>query len=174
MLRLSKKADYALISLGYLAEHREHVVSAREIAERCQLPLPLLMNILKVLHQRGILKSSRGASGGYRIASDLAKLSLLELSSILENADGSNGEPSGEMIDKKHFALHGPAQALQYRIVRFMKDVSVADLVLPGRRIDVPLERVGFSTHNINKPPCQCQQHSAATTATTTTILAGE
>src|SRR5215204_2869123 len=132
MLRLSKKADYALISLGYLAEHPEHVVSAREIAERCQLPLPLLMNLLKVLHQRGILKSVRGASGGYRIASDLGKLSLLELSGILENAPAGDGDPrgSGEMFDKKRFALHGPAQALQYRIVRFMKDVTVADLVM--------------------------------------------
>ena len=59
MLRLSRKADYALISLGYLAEHQTHVVSAREIAERCELPLPLLMNILKVLHQRGVLRSVR-------------------------------------------------------------------------------------------------------------------
>jgi Rrf2 family protein len=134
------------------------VVSAREIAERCQLPLPLLMNLLKVLHQRGILKSVRGASGGYRIASDLGKLSLLELSGILEN-DGGGGDPrgSGEMIDKKRFALHGPAQALQYRIVRFMKDVTVADLVMPGRRIDVPLERVGFLT---SKQPCKCQEHA--------------
>ena len=158
MLRLSKKADYALISLGYLAEHPEHVVSAREIAERCQLPLPLLMNILKVLHQRGVLKSSRGASGGYRIASDLAKLSLLELSGMLENADG--GASDGEMMDKKRFALHGPAQALQYRIVRFMRDVTVADLVMPGRRIDVPLERVGGFL--VNRQPCQCHQHPAA------------
>jgi Rrf2 family protein len=157
MLRLSKKADYALISLGYLAERPAQVVSAREIAERCRLPLPLLMNILKVLHQRGILKSSRGASGGYRIASDLGRLSLLELSGILENADGDR---AGEMMDKKRFALHGPAQALQYRIVRFMRDVTVADLVMPGRRIDVPLERVGFLKHNI-KPPCQCEQHQA-------------
>jgi Rrf2 family protein len=158
MLRLSKKADYALISLGYLTERPDQVVSAREIAERCRLPLPLLMNILKVLHQRGILKSSRGASGGYRIASDLGQLSLLELSGILENADGDG---SGEMMDKKRFALHGPAQALQYRIVRFMRDVTVADLVIPGRRIDVPLERVGYLTHTINKPPCQCKQHKA-------------
>src|SRR5436190_905064 len=133
MLRLSKKADYALISLGYLAEHAEHVVSAREIAQRCQLPLPLLMNILKLLHQRGILKSSRGASGGYRIASDLGKLSLLQLSRMLENGEGggASGEGNGEMLDQKRFALHGPAQALQYRVVRFMKDVSVADLVVP-------------------------------------------
>src|SRR2546421_10718757 len=70
MLRLSKKADYALISLAYLAEHRGHVVPAREVAERCQLPLPLLMNILKVLHQRGILRSVRGASGGERRATE--------------------------------------------------------------------------------------------------------
>ena len=161
MLRLSKKADYVLISLGYLAEHAEHVVSAREIAERCQLPLPLLMNILKVLHQRGVLKSSRGASGGYRIASDLGKLSLLELSGMLETADGGGaGDGNGDLMDKKRFALHGPAQALQYRIVRFMRDVTVADLVMPGRRIDVPLERVGgfFA----NKQPCQCHQHAAA------------
>src|SRR5688500_17582662 len=157
MLRLSKKADYALISLGYLAEHPDHVVSAREIAERCQLPLPLLMNILKVLHQRGILRSSRGASGGYRIASDLGKLSLLELSGILETAD-SDGPREPGTVDARRFALHGPAQALQYRIVRFMRDVTVADLVMPGRRIDVPLERVGFST---SKQPCQCHEHAA-------------
>lgn len=149
MLRLSKKADYALISLGYLAEHREHVVCAREIAERCQLPLPLLMNILKVLHQRGILRSVRGASGGYQLAGDLERLSLLDLSHLVERADGDGEDPA-----HRGFALHAAAQALQYRVVRFMKDVSVADLVIPGRRIDVPSERVGVAVK------CKCQEHS--------------
>src|SRR6187551_3771583 len=106
MLRLSKKADYALISLGYLAEHAGQVVSAREIAERCGLPLPLLMNILKVLHQRGILRSTRG---GYRLVSDLAKLSLFELNELIERVENGQAEPA-----HKRFALHGPAQALQY------------------------------------------------------------
>jgi Rrf2 family protein len=138
MLRLSKKADYALISLGYLAEHPDEVVSAREIAERCGLPLPLLMNLLKVLHQGGIVRSTRGASGGYRLAGDLTKLSLFELNELIERVENGQAEPA-----HKRLALHGPAQALQYRLIRFMKDVRVADLVLPGRRIDVPLERVG-------------------------------
>src|SRR5256885_8102784 len=88
MLRLSKKADYALISLAYLAEHRGHVVPAREIAERCQLPLPLLMNILKVLHQRGILRSVRGASGGYSIEAGLGRPSPLHLSDLPDQAGG--------------------------------------------------------------------------------------
>lgn len=145
MLRLSKKADYALISLAYLAEHR-HVVPAREIAETRSLPLPLLMNILKVLHQKGILRSVRGASGGYQIACDLSTLTLLDLSNLLDKVDPATASDSVQRL-----ALHGPAQALQYRLVRFMRDVSVADLVLPGRRIDVPLEQVGVNQKNKNR-----------------------
>jgi Rrf2 family protein len=148
MLRLSKKADYALISLAYLAEHPDHVVSAREIAESCGLPLPLLMNILKVLHQRGILRSTRGATGGYKIASDLSQLSLMELNDLVERVENGSHEPAATKL-----ALHGPAQALQYRLIRFMKDVSVADLVIPGRRIDVPLERVGVSKNKSESSP---------------------
>ncbi|HYO10495.1 MAG TPA: Rrf2 family transcriptional regulator [Tepidisphaeraceae bacterium] len=150
MLRLSKKADYALISLGYLAEHPNQVVSAREMAQRCHLPLPLLMNILKVLHQRGILRSVRGASGGYQIAAELGRLSLHELSNLLDCGDGERAGTAGageNPLAEKRLARHGPAQALQYRLVRFMQDVSVADLVMPGRRIDVPRERVGVNKH---------------------------
>jgi Rrf2 family protein len=150
MLRLSKKADYALISLGYLAEHAGRVVPAREVAERCRLPLPLLMNILKVLHQRGILRSARGATGGYQLVADLNGVSLLDLSHMVERADGDG---AGEEVAEKQMALHGPAQALQYRLVRFMKDVTVADLVVPGRRIDVPLERVGVNKKQPDRQP---------------------
>jgi len=150
MLRLSKKADYALISLGYLAEHAARVVPAREVAERCHLPLPLLMNILKVLHQRGMLRSARGATGGYQLVADLNGVSLLDLSHMVERADADG---AGEEVAEKQMALHGPAQALQYRLVRFMKDVTVADLVVPGRRIDVPLERVGVNKKQSDRQP---------------------
>ena len=133
MLCLSRKVDYALISLAYLAERSDRVSSAREIAQVCQLPMALLMNILKTLHQRGMLRSVRGAAGGYEIASDLNALSLFDLCAMLDKHE----QPARKL------ALHGPAQALQYRLGRFMREVSVADLVLPGHRIDVPLERVG-------------------------------
>ena len=35
-----------------------------------------------------------------------------------------------------------PAVALQYKLVQFLKDVKLSDLVMPGRRIDVPAERL--------------------------------
>jgi hypothetical protein len=37
---------------------------------------------------------------------------------------------------------NGPVQALQFKLVEFLKGVRTADLVLPGRRIDVPIQRL--------------------------------
>ena len=46
---------------------------------------------------------------------------------------------------------HGPVQALQFKLVRFLKEVRVADLVFPGRRIDVPVERLRLKDNkNVN------------------------
>ena len=45
---------------------------------------------------------------------------------------------------------HGPVQALQFKLARFLREVRVADLVFPGRRIDVPVERLRLKD-NTNK-----------------------
>src|SRR5580765_7307117 len=60
MLTLTRKTDYALIALAFLAERGGRTASARQIAADRGLPVPILMNILKELHRCGILKSSRG------------------------------------------------------------------------------------------------------------------
>ncbi|MGH7177616.1 MAG: RrF2 family transcriptional regulator [Tepidisphaeraceae bacterium] len=131
MLCLSRKVSYALVGLAYLAQNEAQVLCAREVAQATALPLPLLMSILKKLHRQGVLSGVRGARGGYRLAADLDQVSLFDLIVLLEdmatlrNADG-NG--------------HGPVQALHYKLIRFLRDVKVSDLVIPGRRIDVPIE----------------------------------
>ena len=131
MLCLSKKIDYALVALAYLAERGDggSVASAREIAEVNGLPLPLLMKILKRLHRQGVVTGTRGVKGGYRLIRDTDSLSLHDLIAIVEE---------GDAMHRRH--RHGPVQALQYRLVRFLRDVKLSDLVIPGRRIDVPLE----------------------------------
>src|SRR4051812_31025109 len=86
MLSLSRKTDYALIALAYLAERSGRVASAREIAASAgsePLPLALLMNILKTLHLHGIVNSTRGAKGGYRLGTDLDRTSLRTLVSVV-------------------------------------------------------------------------------------------
>ena len=150
MLCISKKTEYCLIALAHMSENPDQVASAREISQAKGLPQALLMNILKSLQSHGLLRSTRGMNGGYRINRDLTTLSLHELIAMvdcsghspegdcgcMERADGlANDFELAKLVDS-----HGPVQALQFTLVRFLKNVRVADLVLPGRRIDVPIE----------------------------------
>lgn len=145
MLCLSKKTEYALIALAFLAENGGRVASAREISAAKALPLALLMNILKTLQSHGLLSSTRGVKGGYLIALDLYGVSLEALIAMVDCAGHSGQGECGCLEHAQHSgveASHGPVEALQWRLAKFLKDVRVADLVLPGRRIDVPVERL--------------------------------
>jgi Rrf2 family protein len=144
MLCISKKTEYALAALAHLADKPGQTASAREIAHGANLPLALLMNILKNLQGHGLLQSTRGVKGGYRVARDLSSVSLHELIAIVE-CQGRSVEDECGCLEHAADAIrmadsHGPVQALQFKLVKFLRDVRVADLVLPGRRIDVPIE----------------------------------
>src|SRR5262249_49193770 len=69
MLRLSKKADYALIAMKHLTLRGEQASSsAREIAEQYDIPIELMAKVLQRLVQRGLLASHQGTRGGYQLA----------------------------------------------------------------------------------------------------------
>ena len=66
MLRLSKKADYALMAMKHLAEKGgASSTSAREIAEQYDIPLELMAKVLQRLVRNGLLASTQGTRGGY-------------------------------------------------------------------------------------------------------------
>ena len=144
MISLSKKVDYALISLAHLVSNPDRVASAREIGQLHGLPVPLVMNILKRLHQQGVLSSTRGVKGGYQIAIDLDELSLAQLIEIVE----AEHEPRRPM----RLSLLPPVQGLQFRLMRLLRQLCVTDLVKPGRRIDVPLELVRVAKEQTPAP----------------------
>src|SRR2546423_4209875 len=68
MLSLNRKTDYALVALAYMADRPGQWSSAREIAGSAEVPLALLMNVLKTLHQGRVIRSTRGVRGGDHIA----------------------------------------------------------------------------------------------------------
>jgi Rrf2 family protein len=159
MLCLSRKTEYALVALAHLVDPPGRTASAREIAQAHGLPLPLLMNLLKNLQAHGLLRSTRGVKGGYQIKVDLGNLPLYDLIAIVECAGhiiadaGAQSKGGCGCLDHvtdwsrdqhlTRFAQSGgPVQALQFKLVEFFKDIRVADLVQPGRRIDVPSERL--------------------------------
>jgi Rrf2 family protein len=138
MLCLSKKTEYALIALGYLAERPGQVASAREIGHAFNLPLPLLMNILKVLNRNDLLTSSRGIRGGYQVGQALLSASLYDLISILDGDQPLkplvevHQDDSGE--EHRPLSNHAPVQALNVRLAKFLDDAKLVDLVMPKNR----------------------------------------
>ncbi len=88
MLRLTKKADYGLMALKYLAEQAllaGHEVgqggaqSAKDIAEAYHIPPQLLAKILQTLAKAGLLVSHAGTNGGYSLARPANEITAFEV-----------------------------------------------------------------------------------------------
>jgi len=87
MLNFSKRLDYALASLAYLAK-LDTPVNARTVAQFYQFPPRLTSNILKELASKNILKSTRGAYGGYLLARKATEVSVYEIILAIEGPVG--------------------------------------------------------------------------------------
>jgi Rrf2 family protein len=79
MLRLTKKADYGLMALKYLAEQSGGAHSAKDIAEAYHIPPQLLAKILQTLAKAGLLVSHAGTNGGYALAKPATEISAFEV-----------------------------------------------------------------------------------------------
>lgn len=80
MLKLTKKADYGLISLKHLALlDGQKTASAKEMADAYRIPAPILSKVLQKLAREGFLVSEQGTNGGYRLARDPATITALEV-----------------------------------------------------------------------------------------------
>jgi Rrf2 family protein len=92
MLRISKKADYAVFLLGAIARQGAYpggpagaaVVSAHEIAKQAGLNKSVVANLLKEFARRNLLESVRGLRGGYRLVRAPSQISLGEILEVVE------------------------------------------------------------------------------------------
>ena len=85
MLRLSKKADYALIAMAHLAVKAGASSSAREIAENYDIPTELMAKVLQRLTRRGLLTSQQGTRGGYQLSRSATGISVAD---VIQAIDG--------------------------------------------------------------------------------------
>src|ERR1700716_1410434 len=86
VLQISRKIDYGLRAMIYLAGLPEgRIASLQDLSSTLHLPREFLAKILKVLAGRGIVRSARGAHGGYQLARSARDISFLE---VIEAAEG--------------------------------------------------------------------------------------
>jgi FeS assembly SUF system regulator len=84
-MRLSSMADYAVVTMAAAARHCGHArVSASELAEETGLPVPTVQKLVSRLTAAGLLRSSRGAGGGLKLARPAAAISLADIVEAVE------------------------------------------------------------------------------------------
>lgn len=82
---ITREADYAVRCVLYLAEEPERIASAKKIAESMDIPKTFLAKILQRLSRKGIVTSTRGIMGGFRLAKEPSQINLLE---VIEGIQG--------------------------------------------------------------------------------------
>lgn len=84
-MQLSRKADYALLAVAYMARLKKgELASIGRIATAQSIPREFLAKILKELTMAGILVSFRGVTGGYRLARPARDISFLDVIEAME------------------------------------------------------------------------------------------
>lgn len=85
MFKLSKKADYGLIAMKHLANHRQdHSCSANEIAEEYGISATLMAKVLQKLARHGLVAAKHGSTGGYQLAKQADHISALEVLTAID------------------------------------------------------------------------------------------
>jgi len=138
MLRLTKKADYGLMSLKYLAEQAAlssgragAAQSAKEIADAYHIPPQLLAKILQTLAKAGLLVSHAGTNGGYALARAATEISAFE---VIRAIDGPLFITScitihGTCDLAGHCTIKEPLRKVNDSIKELLSGIKIADLM---------------------------------------------
>jgi FeS assembly SUF system regulator len=84
MLRISKMTDYATVLLARLASAPDQQWTAAQLAAATHLAQPTVSKALKQLHRRGLVISTRGLRGGYRLARPAEEITAAQILDALE------------------------------------------------------------------------------------------
>jgi len=131
MLRLSRRVEYALLALQYLARHRG-IASAREIAQAHSLSEEFLAKVLQQLARAGIVSAHHGVHGGYILLQHPQRLTIGAVIDAVEN-------PWSGLVECRiaehncalfsHCTIRHPIAVLEHQLRRVLDSMTIAELV---------------------------------------------
>ena len=131
-MRVSAKADYAVrAALELAAAEGEGPVKGERIAQAQAIPIRFLENILVELRHAGLVKSQRGAEGGYWLARPASEISLAE---VLRAVEGPIANVRGNFpqdVEYEGAAVHLREVwiAMRANLRAVLEAVTLADVV---------------------------------------------
>jgi len=147
-MRISAKADYAVrATVELAAAEGEKPVKAERIATAQEIPLNFLENILGELRHAGVVRSHRGAEGGFRLAKPAAEVTVADVIRAVEGplASARGGPPEDAAYLGAAQTLPRVWIAVRANLRRVVENVTIADLAgatLPAS-IETPTQDPG-------------------------------
>ncbi len=130
-MRISAKADYAVrAAVELAAADGDKPVKAERIATAQGIPLNFLENILGELRHAGIVRSHRGADGGFRLARPANEVTVADVIRAVEGplASVRGGPPEDAEYGGAASALPRVWIAVRANLRRVMEQVTIADV----------------------------------------------
>ena len=138
-MRISAKADYAVrAAVELAAAPDDRPIKAERIATNQQIPLNFLENILGELRHAGIVRSYRGADGGFRLAKEADEVTVADVIRAVEGplATVRGGPPEDSAYGGAAYALPRVWIAVRKNLRSVVEHVTLADIArgeLPAR-----------------------------------------
>ncbi|MBI1819994.1 MAG: Rrf2 family transcriptional regulator [Nitrospirae bacterium] len=146
MLRLSKKIDYALIAMDYIAFiENDQIVNTKTIAEKYNIPLELLAKILQKLARKGFVISHNGPKGGYLLAKDPSEISIGEIIQAIEGPIGIADcyhAPDNPCSQKASCNIRTPLGVIQLNIINLLNSITLCQMHQEGFNLPSPVVQV--------------------------------
>jgi Rrf2 family protein len=130
-MRISAKADYAVRAVVELAaDEGDKPVKAERIANAQDIPLNFLENILGELRHAGVVRSHRGAEGGFRLARPPEEVTVADVIRAVEGplASVRGGPPEDAAYAGAAAALPRVWIAVRANLRRVVETVTIADI----------------------------------------------
>jgi Rrf2 family protein len=130
-MRISARADYAVRAAIELAAAHPAIVKTDAIATAQSIPVKFLEAILSDLRRAGLIRSKRGAEGGYQLQRDPSEISLAD---VIRAVDGPlawvrDQRPGAVRYGGSSAALEQVWVAVRASLRGVLDNVSLADVV---------------------------------------------
>jgi Rrf2 family protein len=129
-VRVSAKADYAIRAMVELAAAEGGPLKAERIAHAQEIPLKFLENIMADLRQGGLIRSQRGAEGGYWLARPADEITLAH---VIRAVEGPLANVRGRRSEEVEFVgtaapLREVWVAVRASLRAVLESVTLADI----------------------------------------------
>jgi Rrf2 family iron-sulfur cluster assembly transcriptional regulator len=138
-MKLSTKGRYAVTAMFDVAIHQtEGPVSLSEISERQGISLSYLEQLFGRMRRRGLVASTRGPGGGYRLAHAPDQIAIADIiTAVDESVDATRCGGNADCQNQQRCLTHELWEELSSQIHVFLSGISLQDAISKQRVVEV-------------------------------------